>query len=349
MARRKIRILSLDGGGIRGILSGSILKYMEDRLIEQTGNDQLTLASYFDMVVGTSTGGILSILLSLKDQQGNYVYSASQALDLYIKQGDKIFDRSIGRRIRSAGGLLDEKYDEGKFEQLLKEYLGDATLADTGIPCLITAYDIRARKAHFFSSATIDGDMDNFYLRDVARATAAAPTYFEPEVVKSLYGNKYDLIDGGVFANNPSLCAYAEARRLKFSGLLDHACPDKPFASDMMIVSIGTGAVKESYPFKEFKDAGALKWIKPLIDIMMSGNSETVDYQLRKIYETLGTSDSEDYHRIQPEFLRADSRMDNADSDNINNLIADGLTSIENNREEVDEIIEKLVKYGPTL
>ncbi|MEO2072996.1 MULTISPECIES: patatin-like phospholipase family protein [Zunongwangia] len=341
---RKVRILSIDGGGIRGILPGTILTYIEEQLRNKTGNPDAKIGEYFDFIAGTSTGGILSLVYLCPDEQGNFKYGAKEALDIYLDQGDEIFDVSLGKKLRSLGGISDEKYDEKELEEALSDFLEERTLKDVLKPCLITSYDIRNRKAHFFTSADANSDIFNYKLKDVARATSAAPTYFEPAKIKSIYGTPHFLIDGGVFANNPALCAYAEARTMKFSKILnDEKLPDNPGAKDMLIVSIGTGTVKEAYTYKEFKDAGAIKWIKPLIDIMMSGNSETVDYQLKQIYETLAVADCEDYHRIQPKISLASSEMDKADIDNLKALYQDGLSAVRDYKEELDIIIDKLL------
>ncbi|MDT0687755.1 patatin-like phospholipase family protein [Autumnicola psychrophila] len=342
---KKIRILSLDGGGIRGILSGTILTYLEEQIRRKTNNEKASIGEYFDLVAGTSTGGILCLVFLCPDDNGNYMFTAREALDIYLDQGDEIFDVSLHKKIKSLGGLRDEKYEAYELEEALLAYLGEKQLSELLRPCLITSYDIRNRKAHFFTSidATKSAIYD-YYLRDVARATSAAPTYFEPVRIKSIYGTPYALIDGGVFANNPALCAYAEARNIAFSEALnDPEKPDKPGAKNMIIVSIGTGEVKEPYHYKEFQDAGVLKWINPLIDIMMSGNSETVDYQLKQIYETLPKRDCEDYYRIQPKIIHANNAMDNATLNNLKALHEDGLASVEFYKEQLDEIVEKLV------
>ncbi|MCZ8134045.1 MAG: patatin, partial [Algoriphagus sp.] len=181
----------------------------------------------------------------------------------------------------------------------------------------------------------------------VARATSAAPTYFEPAHVYSIYGTPHTLIDGGVFANNPALCAYAECRKLDFSQILKNEDkPVMPSAKEMMIVSLGTGSVKTPYYYKEFKDAGLMKWVQPLIDIMMSGNSETVDYQLRKIYGTLPGTHSEDYHRIEPNLQNASAEMDKADLKNLKALHEDGLLSVSRNQDQLNQIAKKLVDFA---
>jgi patatin-like phospholipase/acyl hydrolase len=341
---KKVRILSIDGGGIRGILPGTILTYLEDQIRRKTKNDKATIGQYFDFMAGTSTGGILSLICLCPDQDGNFRFGAKQALDLYLDQGDEIFDVSFKKKLQSMGGLNDEKYDAKELEEALQTYFGDTKLNELLKPCLITSYDMRNRQAHFFTSADADNDIFNYLVRDVARATSAAPTYFEPVRIQSLFGTPHTLIDGGVFANNPALCAYAEVRQLDFSKLSkNEEKPDKPSAKDMLIVSIGTGSIKEPYYFKEYKDAGMVKWIKPLIDIMMSGNSETVDYQLRQIFNTLPNKHKDDYYRIQPLIKDCDNAMDNASLDNLKALHQDGLTSVVHYKKQLDEIVEKLI------
>lgn len=343
---KKIKILSIDGGGIRGIMPGTILAYIEKELQKHTKNSSLKIGEYFDFIAGTSTGGILSLIYLCPDNNGGYKYSAQEALDIYLDQGDEIFDITLGKKIRSLGGVLDEKYESYELEQSLNDYLDQKKLSEVLKPCLITSYDIRNRKAHFFTSADAKNEINDYYLKDVARATSAAPTYFEPSKIKSIYGTPHYLIDGGVFANNPSLCAYAEARTLKFSELLENEeKPNNPSAKDMFILSLGTGSIKEPYYYKEFKDAGAIKWIKPLIDIMMSGNSETVDYQLKQIYETLGNEDCKDYYRIQPDIVTANNQMDDGSLPNLQALHNDGMLSIEKYQSQIQEVIQKLIKY----
>lgn len=342
--KKKIRILSIDGGGIRGILPGTILTYIEEQLRIESKNPNATIGEYFDLIAGTSTGGILSLVYLCPDKEGGFKFRAKEAVDIYLDQGDEIFDVTLWKKFRSLRGLSDEKYEAKELEETLHDYLGDTTLGEALKPCLITSYDIRNRKAHFFTSVDATTDIHNYYMKDVARATSAAPTYFEPVRIKSLYGTPYSLIDGGVFANNPALCAYAEARTINFSEVLNNSSkPDRPSAEDMLIVSLGTGTIKEPYHYKEFKDAGQIKWIKPLIDIMMSGNAETVDYQLKQIYGTLKKKDCEDYYRIQPELIQASNIMDNAKVENLKALYEDGLTAVTKYKETLDTIVSKLV------
>lgn len=342
---KKIRILSIDGGGIRGILPGTILSYIENELKKE--DKDASIGKYFDFIAGTSTGGILALLYLYADENGKYQYSANEALNLYLKNGGKIFDVSLKKKIGSLFGLIDEKYSEKELERTLDIYLKNQTISNLLKPSLITSYDMRNRRARFFTSHDAIDDISNFYLKDVARATSAAPTYFEPANINSLYGTPYTLIDGGVFANNPSLCAYSEARTIEFSSILkNQEKPDFPSAKDMIIVSIGTGTVKEPYTFEEFENANKIKWIKPTLDMMMSGNSETVHHHLKQIYGTLEKEEQTNYYRIQPDLNHANHEMDDASEENIEALHNDGKIAVSKHKNTLDEIVNKLLENG---
>ncbi len=311
MARKKI-ILSIDGGGIRGIVPGQILIHIERLLKEIYDEPTYRIADHFDMVAGTSTGGLLACAYLL----GEYdrpKFTAEEVVDIYFERGDDIFNIPLFHRIRTAGGMLDEKYPATGLEETLADYFGEAKLSDLLKPSLITAYDIKRRKAHFFTQHDADKPGRNFYLRDVARATTAAPTFFEVAKIKADDHKYYPLIDGGIFANNPALCAYAEMRN-KFS--TDEL---KIMASDILLLSIGTGFAKVSYSYDEAKDWGLAAWAKPAIDMMMDGVADTVDYQLKQLFEAAGAS--KQYLRINGALPRdIDPNMDNVEPQNLQAL-----------------------------
>jgi uncharacterized protein len=342
---KKIRILSIDGGGIRGIISCVIIKYIEEQ-IRQLHDPSAKIGDYFDLIAGSSTGGLLASILLFPDGNSKKAkYSVEEALNLYAQKGDEIFKVSLWENLINPFGLFSEKISEKNIEKQLEEVFGNLELKSFIKPCLITSYDINARKAKFFTSHDAFESIENFYVKDVCRATAAAPTYFEPAQVKSLYGQEFTLIDGGVYANNPSLCAYAEARKIEFSKILnDTEKKDLPSINDMIMVSIGTGTVLKPYDFEDFKNAGKVKWISPLIDILLSSNVETVDYHLRKMYETLGTRNEQNYYRLMPALKNASPEMDDTSKNNIYELIQAGLSFVEQNREELNLIAKKLIK-----
>jgi uncharacterized protein len=342
---KKIRILSLDGGGIRGIISCVILKFIEEQL-QVLDNPNAKIGDYFDLIAGTSTGGILASIILFPDENGNAKFSVQEALDLYAEKGDTIFDVSFWRKIINPFGLFNEKISETNLEKQIEEVFGNLEIKDFIKPSLITSYDIEGRHAKFFTSHDAKtSQLENFYAKDVCRATSAAPTYFEPAKIKSLYNQEFVLIDGGVYANNPALCAYAEARKIPFRDILKtESKKNYPKINDMIIVSVGTGTVLKPYRFEDFDNAGKLKWITPLIDILLSSNVETVDYHLQKMYETLGPTNYQNYHRLMPSLKNASPEMDDTTKKNIQELIQTGLAFVEENREQLIIIAHKLIK-----
>lgn len=341
---KKISILSIDGGGIRGIIPGVILNYLERKLQTLDGS-HLKIGDYFDFIAGTSTGGIMACTYLLPSDTGTAKHSTDEALEIYLKESSNIFSADLLSKVKSGFGLLDEKFPDDALNKTLKNVFGDTLLSDLIKPCLITAYEITSRSAYFFNSANARDDlMYDFKVRDVARSTAAAPTYFEPARIQSQLGQTFYFVDGGMFANNPTLCAYAEARKLKFSQVLDRDDkPDFPAAKNMLIVSLGTGTVKKPYYYKDLKTAGKIEWIQPIIDILLSGNSETVHYQLKQMYKTLSRQNQNDYYRLEPSLREALSEMDIATTDNLENLRQAGLWYVNKNKELLDDIALKIL------
>lgn len=336
--RKYYRVLSIDGGGIRGILPGQILVELEKKLQKYANNPNARIADYFDFFAGTSTGGILTCLYLCPDTKNNNrpLYSAQDAVNLYIKNGYRIFKKNLRQKIISLNGLIEEKYDSSILEDLLKQYFKELKLSELLRPCLIPSYNIFDRDTLFFTqhdakrSASYD-----YYLYDVTRGTSAAPTLFEPARVTSMSGVSYPVVDGGVFANNPALCAYAE--------VCDHFKEENRSltTADLFIVSIGTGSKEQSYNYDKAKGWGELGWVQPVIDIMMSGASATIDFQLKKIF---GSADnSKNYYRFSPEIGKADTAMDNASSINLNALKEAGIASAERYDIELEEIARFLI------
>ena len=169
------------------------------------------------------------------------MYTAKQLAQVYVTDGPTIFSRSLGKTITSGGGLTDEKYDDAGLNATLKAQLGDARLSQALRDLLITAYDIEGRNALFFRSARARNDPAyDFTMVDAARSTSAAPSYFEPAHVTDLAGaHTYALVDGGVFAVNPSLCAYADLAAAGRTGELT------------LMLSLGTGKRHRADPLRE--------------------------------------------------------------------------------------------------
>jgi len=342
---KKITILSIDGGGIRGILPGVILSYLEEQLQQKSNNPNARLSDYFDLLAGTSTGGILTCMYITPDENGRPKFTAQQAVDLYLKNGGQIFSIPFGRRILNLFGLFEAKYPVKNIEKVLLNYLGDKKLSEVLKPCMITSYEIFQRKTIFFNKIdTTKDEISDFRLRDIARSTSAAPTYFKPAEIHSTYGNPLYLIDGGMFANNPSMCAYAEARTIKFSDIPEcKGKSDYPTATEMILISIGTGSQGDSYPYRKAKKWGVIGWLVPLIDILMSGNSETVHYELSQMFGAVDPANLANYIRLEPTVGTASSAMDLATPKNMKALEEAGKTFVSNNVNQLNSIVELLI------
>jgi uncharacterized protein len=338
MMAKFTRILCLDGGGIRGIIPGQVLVNLE-RLLRSKRGDNARLADCFDLVAGTSTGGILTCayLLPDRDHPKRPKYSAERAVDIYLERGHAIFDRNLWHRVTTAEGHFDEKYAASGLEAALEDYFGETKLSELLRPCLVTAYDIGRRKTHFFTQHDAkNSEKDDFRVREVARATSAAPTYFEAVRVRSLSEVPYDVIDGGVFANNPALCAYAEARA---------KLPKCPTASEMVMLSLGTGYALRPYSQEAAKDWGLIGWAGPLIDILMSGVSETVDYQLKQIFDAVKCP--QQYLRLDADLADHPSSaqdLDNADKANMRRLRDIGQEVAERNEQRLKDFVDLLLE-----
>ena len=321
-----VKILSIDGGGIRGIIPAIVLTEIEKR----TGRP---VSQLFDLVAGTSTGGILALGLTIPKTKGAPLYTAQNLVEMYEREGRRIFSRSLLRKLFACDNLTWKKYSSTGIEQVLLEYFGDSRLRDAATEVLITSYEIERRFPFFFKSCHARERLDyDFPARQIARATSAAPTYFEPmKLFTGTNSDHYTLIDGGVFANNPAACALVEARTTH------------PDASAYLMVSLGTGALMRSLPLSVAKYWGSVRWAKPLIDIVFDGVSSTVDYQLRELVRST-PSQSQLYYRFQVHLNGHDSKLDNTSPRNITALKALGYELVERESEDIAKLCEELVK-----
>jgi len=236
-------VLSLDGGGIRGIIPAMVLAEIENRTQKQ-------ISELFQLIGGTSTGGILALALTRPDANGKAKFHAQDIVKLYENEGSQIFSRSVWHRIRSVGNLVEEKYPADGIENVLSKYFAESRLKDAITNVIVTSYEIERRIPWFFKSHKAkDIPGRDYLMTQVARATSAAPTYFEPaKITLPENGDYVALVDGGVFANNPAMCSYVEAKTL-----------DKE--SDVLLVSLGTGELTRRLPYDDVKGWGLAQFI----------------------------------------------------------------------------------------
>ena len=228
---RPFHILSLDGGGIKGIFTAAILAGMERQYL-----DGAPVADYFDLVVGTSTGGIIALGLAAG-------VPAADLLSLYLNQGGEIFPPRF-RVMRKIRQYFHAAYKRRPLDSILAGVLGDRQLRDASCRLCIPSLDGRHGDVYVFktphhSDYKRDGDE---LMTKVAAATSAAPTFFKP-----LRRDGYIFADGGVWANNPIMIGLVEAlsafsTRREDISILSIGCGDTPYTIQRWQVALG-GAI----------------------------------------------------------------------------------------------------------
>jgi predicted acylesterase/phospholipase RssA len=237
------------------------------------------------------------------NEQGEPEYRADELVDLYSGKGKRIFSSPILHQLSTAWGLLDEKYAADEVEKVFDEYFGEARLKDALTNVFVTAFEIELRSPWFFRStrARTEAKYD-FPMKKVARATSAAPTYFEPLKLEGAGEDEdkdyWALVDGGVYANNPTMCALVEARTA-FG------------ADDVLVVSLGTGEPTAGIPWKDAKDWGLVGWARPLLDIVFEGVSDTVAFQAEQLCPAVEAQRR--YFRFQVQLPQLKTAIDDID------------------------------------
>lgn len=255
MGGKIFKILSIDGGGIRGVFPAHILLCMTQRL-------GINIGEHFDMIAGTSTGSIVAAAIACKIDPADVV-------SLYCEHGPKIFSRRKSFLPAKYQPAIQALYNSEHLKSILGNIFKDIKLGEITIPLLVPATDIGNGGVHVFKSGyskefTRDKDV---LLRDAILASCSAPTYFNPMKFK-----EYLLADGGLWANNPSLAAVIDAqRRLNIE------------LSNIRILSMGTGLAKTCYGVEANKKWGLLNgWRgKEFISFMMSLQAQSTHNYLQ--------------------------------------------------------------------
>lgn len=353
-----MKILSIDGGGIRGVIPCVILKAIENQA-------KSNVCELFDLVAGTSTGGLIALGLT-KPGSGGYLpepeFDANEMLQFYKEHGNKIFEKrgnkgwlfSILGLLNSDLGEVGQKpYDVSFLEEILLEKFGDSELKESLTNLLVTSHDLKTGEPFYFISRLASDDAnENFLFRDMARATSAAPTYFPPKNISRDGLPDLELIDGGVFANNPSALAYAEAKELwygKGMGEKAHAAATRVSANTVapkdedlpiFLLSVGTGYHKKEIEPKGLKITK--DWIKPLTqEIFIESASENTHYLMKHLLPEFSNGNPR-YVRLNVELPIEHLEMDDASEKNISKLEEIASQYVRENMGEIEKVVELL-------
>ncbi|XLR67821.1 hypothetical protein HN51_014864 [Arachis hypogaea] len=309
-----VTILSIDGGGVRGVIPGYILAFLEAELQKLDGADA-RIVDYFDYIAGASTGGIVTAMLTKPSTQDGQPCAAKEINTFYREKGPKIFSEAaenlnifkqyvesyVSRleesestwfrkkikgcisRAMKVGAWLGAKslaslYSSEPLEEAITEILGDFRLADSLTNVVIPAYDVARLQPVIFSTQQAKRKKSAVKLADVIMSTTAAPYYFRPHKF-SVGGENYTLIDGGIAANNPTIFAMHEVSRM--NAHKTSTAIEDPDYSKFLVLSLGTGSGK--LDGHEVLDGGLLGWFNPLtgspplVDVLFRASDAMVD------------------------------------------------------------------------
>ncbi|KAJ4963523.1 hypothetical protein NE237_023462 [Protea cynaroides] len=359
-----VTILSIDGGGIRGIIPATILEFLESQLQELDG-EEARLADYFDVIAGTSTGGLVTAMLTAPDKNNRPLFAAKDIKPFYLENGPKIFPQKSGGLFSTIVKLFKTvagpKYDGKYLHEVIRNNLGTTRLSQTLTSIVIPTFDIMQLQPTIFSSYEVSKDPTmNAQLSDICIGTSAAPTYLPTYYFKNedKEGNvrEFNLTDGGVAANNPTLVAIGEVTKQVFRKDQDFF-PIKPMDyGRFLVISIGTGAAKieKKYNAKKAAKWGAIDWVHydgstPIVNVFSQASADMVDLHLGVVFQALHSEDN--YLRIQDDTLSGTvASVDISTKENLNNLLNVGeeLLNKPLSRVNLDTGLTEPVKTGVT-
>lgn len=337
-SKKVVRVLSIDGGGMRGILPLDVLIELERR----TGK---SISEIFDVMGGTSTGGLITLALNVEDEESTKIgiekkpkFTAEKVSELYCEKGCEIFGQENKTWFGKAG-VVKPQYTSAGLEGLAEELLGSTALSSSLSNIVLTSYNVEEDMPLLFESHKAKQDPQFDYLMSqVGVGTASAPTYFPAKVVTNFAGESSCVVDGGVIMNNPSLTTLALAQELY---------PD----AEILFVSLGTGRVFQNMKACDMKDAGLVSWAKPLASILTSCSTSVVDGQMARLLGHHGKEDllPQHYFRFQPEIGKELEAMDDVRESQIDALKLAARESVAANARMMDDLMTCLRIAMPEL
>ncbi len=362
--KRCVYILSIDGGGIRGIIPAMVLQELEQLILEK--QDTTKLCNLFDLIAGTESGALTALGLSASVTSPvttfdlHRPFTAREIIETYKALGKEVFPSG---KFRIIGQAFTGKYSATPLEKFLKTTFGDKTQKDLLTNLLITAYDNERKRPHLFinslntgvgatsskagsmaelssklrsksqpptKSKTLPTPKDlNFALHHMGRAATAVPTYFSSALISDTTGaNRFSLCDGSVYANNPAIIAYSRALELY------------PQAEEFHLLSLGTAPKRMEFSHKKIRDWGFLDWLNPakgmpLYDLHSHAQEGIIDYyaeHLPKLH----------YYRITMDQQESHIGIDSATSEHIQQIEQLGLKLIEKEGKVLKDFVEAL-------
>lgn len=340
---KKFRILSIDGGGLRGVVPLTILKKVE----ELTGKP---IWESFDLIAGTSTGGLIASAITIPQAMNlkKSKYSLDDIMNVYLNDGKTIFPEpknNFIEKVNDAESFIHPMFDADGIEKVFTKVLGENTLAETLTNIMVSTYDLTTNKPLFFKTRVSKANSkQNVRLYDICRATSAGPTYL-PAYEFDYFENENDAIhrvciDGGVFVNNPSLAALSEFSKhfVEYGYETDQ---DDINYKDVFVLSLGTGSYTGQISSKDAKSKGKIFWASRISDIMMRGVNRTTDYEMKEMMF------EENYLRLSIDIKKEEyAEMSRSDNEVASYLMNETNSQVIKNQKNMDDLIRFLHHSG---
>lgn len=317
----KVKILSIDGGGVRGIIPSRILQAIE----ESAGKP---IHKLFDIIVGTSTGALITLCLANSFE----TYKASDIVNIYKDHSKFIFNRSLYHIIKTGDGLWGPKYPRKYLDKLIKSLFyckptgTSAMLSNSSCNVIIPTYSLSRGipVVHSSYEAKRSSIYDN-KMWEIAASATAAPTYFEPSYVSQFMRFSDLEVDGGIWTNNPEILAISEAVKIKRDISID----------DISILSLGTGIYRKRMIKNNIFNSGSIGWLKSgLIDMIINAD----------MYEDsiIANSIFPNSYRAQI-FLPGDYQLDDSCDETLSKLlqVAEGIIKDEKKFKNIMDIVNR--------
>ncbi|TVU37885.1 hypothetical protein EJB05_11228, partial [Eragrostis curvula] len=341
---RKVTVLTIDGGGIRGLIPGTILAFLESKLQELDGPDA-RLADYFDYIAGTSTGGLITAMLTAPNKDKRPLFAAKDINKFYLENGPQIFPQRMGfvnTLIELKGPKYDGKFLHSKIQSPPRRDKDPRHPHQRRHPNFrrqdSPAHHLLHLRPRTLMRLCVQAQtlpLKDVLLSDVCIATSAAPTFLPAHFFQSRDDSTgqtrdFNLIDGGISANNPTMVTVNQISR-KMIVSKEEFFPMGPTDYDkFLVISIGTGTAKnaEMYTAKEAAGWGILSWLHsnghaPIVDMFSYSSAALVDYGVSILFQALRSE--KNYLRIQDDSLNGTAAtVDVATKENMAELIRIG-------------------------
>ena len=317
---RTFRILSIDGGGMRGIVPATFI----DMLETMSGKPVTEL---FDLFVGASTGALLALGLNVPDENGKQKYSARDIIKLYDECGPIIFHKQKGL-MSWVAGVTKPTYDPAGFEGLLAKYFGETAISESICRVAIPAIHLEDMKMEIFTRRAARQLADNnFRMRSIVRAATAAPTFFPAASISSTNGTRMGTyLDAATSTNNPGFVALAE------TGVFEKY-------DRIVMASLGTGMISKPIDAMRAKNWGELEWVQAVFDLQSDAQSSYTDLVLKDL---LIDSERDMFFRFQIGLRDMPIAMDETQKVHLDELKAITAAEVKRLNPEIKALIARL-------